>query len=259
MSKEKHSERDVREGATDTLIARLDRVERSPEAERLRARTYELLAIEPGARVVDVGCGAGRAVAELAGRGARVTGVDADERMVAVARERWPGADIRVADVGRLPFGDATVHGYRADKVLHELPDPAGALAEARRVLAPGGRVVLVGQDWEALVVDADDAALTSTIVRARASLVPSPRAARGQRGLLLDAGLGDVTTEAHTTVLTGPETLPLLTGLAEAACAAGAITRDQAGAWCAEQRERARADRLLLAVPLFLTAGTAR
>ncbi|WP_051572687.1 methyltransferase domain-containing protein [Streptomyces sp. PRh5] len=140
--------------------------------------------------MVDVGCGAGRAVAELAGRGARVTGVDADERMVAVARERWPGADTRVADVGRLPFGDATVHGYRADKVLHELPDPAEALAEARRVLAPGGRVALVGQDGEALVVDADDTTLTSTIVRARASLIPSPRAARGQRGLLLDAGL---------------------------------------------------------------------
>ncbi|MBP8536567.1 methyltransferase domain-containing protein [Streptomyces sp. MK37H] len=259
MSKEKHSERDVREGATDALIARLDRAERSSEAERSRARTYELLAIEPDARVVDVGGGAGQAVAELARRGVRVTGVDADERMVAVARERWPGADIRVADVGRLPFGDATVHGYRADKVLHELPDPAGALAEARRVLAPGGRVVLVGQDWEALVVDADDAALTSTIVRARVSLIPSPRAARGQRGLLLDAGLSEVTAEAPTTVLTGSEALPLLTGLAEAACASGAISRDQAGTWCAEQRERARADRRFLAVPLFLAAGTAK
>lgn len=81
-----------------------------------------------------------------------------------------------------------------------------------------------------ALVVDADEAALTRTIVRARASLIPSPRAARGHRGLLLDAGLREVTTEAHTTVLTGPGTLPLLTGLAQSACAAGAITRDQAG-----------------------------
>ncbi|AEM85051.1 methyltransferase domain-containing protein [Streptomyces violaceusniger] len=258
MSKEKHDERETREHATDGLIARLDRAERSPGAERLRTRTYELLAAEPGAPVVDVGCGAGRAVAELAERGARVTGVDADVRMVAVARERWPGADFRVADVGRLPFGDGTVHGYRADKALHELPDPAAALAEARRVLAPGGRVVLVGQDWEALVLDAADAALTRTIVHARASLIPSPRAARRQRGLLLDAGLSAVTAEAHTTVLTGPEALPLLTGLAERACAAGAITGDQAGAWCAEQRERARTDRLFLAVPMFLAAGTA-
>ncbi|WP_413811703.1 hypothetical protein [Streptomyces sp. OE57] len=49
-SKEKHSERGVRKGATGALIARLDRAERSSEAERLRARTCEPLAIEPGAR-----------------------------------------------------------------------------------------------------------------------------------------------------------------------------------------------------------------
>ncbi|MER8157846.1 methyltransferase domain-containing protein [Streptomyces sp. NPDC094472] len=222
MSKEKHNERETPEHATGGLIARLDRAERCPGAETLRIRTYELRAAEPGARAVDVGCGAGRAVAELTERGARVTGVDADVRMVAVARERWPGADFRVADAGRLPLGDGTVHGYRADKVLHELPDPAAALAEARRVLVPGGRVVLVGQDWKALVVDADGAAMIRTIVHAPAPhhrarpREPHPLAARRQRGLLLDAGLRAVTAEAHTAVLTGLGTLPLLTGLAE-------------------------------------------
>ncbi|MGW4894010.1 methyltransferase domain-containing protein [Kitasatospora sp. NPDC004240] len=240
------------------LLARLDAADRLPGAGRLRGRTYELLGAGPGTTVVDVGCGGGRAVAELADRGATAIGVDASDRMIAAARERWPTADLRVADARALPLPDASVDGYRADKVFHELADPASVLAEARRVLPPGGRIVLVGQDWDALVIDSDHPALTRAVVHARAELTVRPRAARRYRSLLLDAGFETVTVEVHTQVLTGPEALPLLTGLADAARSTGAVTRDQAELWSAEQRDRVRADRLLLAVPMFLAAATA-
>lgn len=150
------------------------------------------------------------------------------------------------------------MHAYRADKVFHELADPARALAEARRVLAPGGRIVLVGQDWDTLVIDSDDPALTRTIVHARADLVSSPRAARRYRNLLLDAGFDDVTAEIRTDVFTGPEMLPLLTGLSRAARSAGAVTSEQADRWLTEQRARAETDRLFLALPMFIAAATA-
>ncbi|MCO6010731.1 methyltransferase domain-containing protein [Actinoallomurus purpureus] len=240
----------------DVLIRTLDIADALPGAADLRARSYELLRPAPDARVADVGCGAGRAVAEMTERGARVTGVDVSERMLAVARRRWPGADVRVADACHLPFDDGELTGYRADKVYHELQDPARAAAEARRVLAPGGRVVLVGQDWDAFIIDSGDPALTRTIVHTRADLVASPRVARHFRGLLLDAGFAEVTVEVRTGVFTGTAMLPMVTGLAEAANAAGAITGEQAGGWIAEQTERARADRLFLAVPLFLAAA---
>ena len=74
----------------------------------------------------------------------------------------------------QLPFADATVDGYRADKVFHELSEPARALDEALRILAPGGRIVLVGQDWDTYVIDSDDPALTRAVVSARADLVPA-------------------------------------------------------------------------------------
>ncbi|MFG2217909.1 methyltransferase domain-containing protein [Streptomyces sp. NPDC048685] len=51
--------------------------------------------------------------------------------------------------------------GYRADKVIHELAEPKRALAEARRVLRPGGRIVLLGQDRYTIIVDSADPALT--------------------------------------------------------------------------------------------------
>jgi hypothetical protein len=50
---------------------------------------------------------------------------------------------------------------------------------------------------------------------------------------------------------------LPMLAGLAHAACAAGAVSGDQAGTWIAEQTRRARADRLFLAISVFTTSAT--
>lgn len=243
---------------TKALLSLLDAADRIPDVVALRARSYELLAPAPGSTVVDVGCGAGRAVAELAGLGVHAVGVDPDAWMLAAARERWPAGEFVEGGAEDLPLADASVHGYRADKVLHLLPEPGRAVAEARRVLAPGGGVVLIGQDWDASMIDSDDPVLTRTIVQARADLLGAPRAARQYRNLLLDGGFHDVTVEVRTLVFTDAATLPLLTRLAEPACASGAVDRAQADGWLAEQRRRAAADRLLIALPFFLAAGRA-
>ncbi|MFE7410307.1 methyltransferase domain-containing protein [Streptomyces laurentii] len=163
--------------STDALAALLDAADRMPGAAELRSFSYDVLGAAPGRSVVDVGCGAGRAVAELDGRGAAAVGVDPDARMIALARSRWPEADFRIAGAYELPLADSSVHGYRADKVFHELADPERALGEALRVLVPGGRIVLIGQDWDTFVIDSDLPALTRTLVHARADLTAGPRA----------------------------------------------------------------------------------
>jgi SAM-dependent methyltransferase len=133
-------------------------------------------------------------------------------------RVGWPGVDFRAGHADTLPLGDGEAGAYRADKVYHALPDPARALAEARRVLTPGGRIVLLGQDWDALVIESDDPALTRAVVHARADMVPHPRAARGYRNLLLDTGFTEVKVEVHTGIFTDTTMLPMLTGFAAAA-----------------------------------------
>lgn len=183
----------------EALIPQLDAVDASPGAAELRARSYELLRSAPGSLTVDVGCGAGRAVAELADQGVRVMGIDVDDQMIALARKRRPDGEFRVGDAYALPLGDGEASGYRADKVVHTLADPGRALAEAHRVLTQGGRVVLCGQDWDTFAIDSADPEVTRTIVQKRADLVASPRAARRYRNLLLDAGFRDVTVEVHT------------------------------------------------------------
>ncbi|WP_103352656.1 methyltransferase domain-containing protein [Amycolatopsis sp. CA-128772] len=223
-----------------TLLTLLDALDDRPQAADLRERTYSGL----GDVVVDVGCGSGRAVGELAARGVRAIGVDADPAMIETAAARWPAGEFHVADATALPLADGSVTGYRADKVLHVVPEPALAVAEARRVLAPGGRAVLTGQDWDTIVIDSDDPARTRSIVHARADGLPHPRIARRYRTLLLDNGFTDVTVEVRALVWTDAAALPVLANLGGD------------GAWLAEQTGRAREDRLFVAVPIFLATG---
>ncbi|GAA0946950.1 methyltransferase domain-containing protein [Pseudonocardia zijingensis] len=240
----------------ETLLA----FDRRPDSARLRMRTYELLKVEPGRRVLDVGSGSGTAVAELADAGADAVGVDTAEEAVAFAREHHPGCRFEVADALRLPFPDGSVDGYRAEKLYHALPDPDAACAEARRVLAPGGRIVLVGQDWDFLAIESDDPHLTATIVSASADDMAHGRVARRYRNLLLDTGFTDVLCEVHTAVLTDRELAVFtVTRLAAGAVRAGAVSDAQAGAWLDEQRARAERDRILVAFPQFVAAGTVR
>jgi SAM-dependent methyltransferase len=227
-------------GGMFTLLSRLDAVEDLPQVRDLRQRTYEGLA---GA-VLDVGCGGGRAVGELRARGVTAIGVDVDPAMVEAAAGRWPASEFRVADATALPFDDGSFTGYRADKVLHTLPEPERAVAEARRVLAAGGRAVLVGQDWDTFVIESADPVRTRAVVHARADAMPSPRVARRYRNLLLDNGFTEVSVEVHTFVFTGEAALPALSAIGD-------------GDWLDEQVKRAKDDRLFLAMPMFLAAGT--
>ena len=240
-----------------SLIRVLDAAESTPAALALREHGYDLLRLSPGATVVDVGCGTGRAVAEMARRGARAIGVDPDPEMLAAARGRFPEIAVREADATELPLGDGEASGYRADKVFHILPEPEKALAEARRVLGPAGRIVLVGQDWDTMVIASGLPELTRRIVHARADTIPHPRIARAYRNLLLDAGFGEVTFEVHTAIFTDAGMLPLLAKHAEAAHDTGAITAGELAEWLDDQNRLAAAGRLMMAIPMFLAAGT--
>ncbi|MDT0611044.1 class I SAM-dependent methyltransferase [Streptomyces lancefieldiae] len=95
-------------------------------------------------RVLDAGCGSGPLSAALRDRGALVTGIDASAGMLALARRRLgDDADLHVVDLGdRLPFADRAFDDVVASLVLHYLEDWGPTLAEIRRVLRPGGRLI---------------------------------------------------------------------------------------------------------------------
>jgi SAM-dependent methyltransferase len=98
-----------------------------------------------GRRILDAGCGSGPLSAALRDRGAIVTGIDSSAKMLELARRRLGAdADLQVADLGRpLPFPDAAFDDVVASLVLHYLEDWTAPLAELRRVLTQGGRLLV--------------------------------------------------------------------------------------------------------------------
>ncbi len=111
-------------------------------ADRRAARIVAAGGFRSGQRLLEIGCGIGVFTGRVADlTGAAVTGVDVSPELVAEARRRLPGLEFEVADAHALPWPDASFSGVFGSSVLHHL-EIAAALAEVRRVLEPGGRVV---------------------------------------------------------------------------------------------------------------------
>ena len=109
-----------------------------------RRRALLLGEARAGERVLDLGCGAGRFVAALREAGADPVGVELAEAALERARLNAPGADLRrLADDGSLPLEHASVDLVWCSEVLEHVADTAHLLLEVRRVLRPGGRLLV--------------------------------------------------------------------------------------------------------------------
>jgi len=117
-----------------------------------RAVEEHLLAQLPATaqgRLLDIGTGAGRLLEALGPRMVRAIGVDISRSMLAIARARLAekglaNCSVRQADMYNLPFPEAAFDLVTVQMVLHYAEDPPAVLAEAARVLAPGGRLVVI-------------------------------------------------------------------------------------------------------------------
>jgi uncharacterized peroxidase-related enzyme len=155
---------------------------------------HHRLGVSAGDTLLDIACGSGLAV-ELAGlRGARCAGIDAAARLIAVARDRNPDADLRVGDMHSLPWEDRSfdvVTSFRG--IWGTTP---GVMSEVRRVLVPGGRVGLTV--WGHIKASPGAWALTplslasAPKVENQAAMVALGRPGAGER-LLQEAGFTDV------------------------------------------------------------------
>src|SRR3954449_2819464 len=112
--------------------------------------TYEdalsRVGLEPGQRVLDVGCGVGSFLSLVTDRGARAFGLDASEALLDVARSRLADADLRVGDMEAMPYDDDTFDLVTGFNSFFFANDIVAALREAGRVAKPGAPIVI--QVW---------------------------------------------------------------------------------------------------------------
>ncbi|MGA8231742.1 MAG: methyltransferase domain-containing protein [Candidatus Acidiferrales bacterium] len=155
------------------FIRFMDEAQKLPAFQASRRLMLERIALEPGAAVLDVGCGPGIDLfdmVELVGPAGRLVGLDASEAMIAEARRRakelrFP-ITFEVGEAQALPFPDGTFDVSRAQRVLEHLPDAGRALTEMVRVTGPRGRIVVFDIDWDTLIIDHPERETTRTIVR---------------------------------------------------------------------------------------------
>jgi hypothetical protein len=127
---------------------------------------FEALDVTSGTRLLDAGCGSGLALVLAAERGAAVTGVDASEALLALARDRLRLAELRVGDLEALPFRDGTFEVVTAFNAVQYAEDQQAAVAELARVLRPGGRLAVA--TW-----GTPESCQTRVVLAAIASLLP--------------------------------------------------------------------------------------
>lgn len=134
-----------------------------------------------GKALLDIGCGTGTLAKALAGDGAAVTGIDPGAEALARARTAVPGARFEAASAEAMPFADGDFDGAVMLNSLHHVPHPALALAEAARVLRPGGALVVVEPLAEGTFFDALRPIEDETEIRAAAQAAIAEAVAAGR------------------------------------------------------------------------------
>lgn len=145
---------------------------------------FERASLRAGMAYLDAGCGSGMAAQIAAERGARVSGLDAADNLVAIARSRVPDADFRIGDLESLPFADHAFDLVTGFNSFQFAGNPAIALAEAKRVAKPGAYVVVA--TWG----KPDGMEAASLIGALRPLLPPPPPGAPGPFALSDEAAL---------------------------------------------------------------------
>jgi ubiquinone/menaquinone biosynthesis C-methylase UbiE len=183
------------------MIAMLDSFQ--PLHGRAKSVLLERLRPQTARTALDVGCGPGDDLLEMAGRmppGAAAQGVDASEVMLAEARRRAAAAGVevtfRVGDALSLPYPDAVFDVCRVKTVLQHVTDPLRAVREMVRVTRPGGRVGAMEIDLGTVVLDHPDQHLTQTVLDAFRESAAQPWMGRQLQRLFREAGLTGVTVD---------------------------------------------------------------
>ena len=249
-------------------IARIQqRLALTQELAARRTAVLEALAPRRGERVLEVGCGAGlllRDIGLAVGPHGLAVGVDISPDQVAAAERECQGVPAvkpEAADVRRLTYPDAVFDAAVAVQVIEYVEDVAAALAEVRRVLKPGGRILCLATNWDSAFWHGADPELTREMAAAWHGHAPHPNLPARLSPLLIAAGFHSVRQ------LPVPIVNPSLhensfaywgARLMAAYAADAGMARERTEAWLEQLEQAEQADEFFFSSVPILTTATA-
>jgi ubiquinone/menaquinone biosynthesis C-methylase UbiE len=177
---------------------KLEAIYSTREAVARRRAALDSVQPKPGERGLDIGPGPGLLACELArqvGPAGRIATIDNNPTMLAMTHHRAlelgvaDQVELHEADAKSLPFPDGTFDFVVASQIYEYVSEIGQALAEACRVLRPGGRLAIIDTDWDTLIIQAGDATLTTRVNRAWDEHLAHRTLPRQLPGLLQEAG----------------------------------------------------------------------
>ena len=169
----------------------------------IKQKSFELMALKPGQRVLDLGCGPGTDTAALGravGSDGEVHGVDYDEAMVARADARAQADGVSAwvshhhASATALPWASGFFDASRSERVFQHLLEPERAFDEMVRVTKPDGQLVVIDGDWATLTIDSDETDIERRLVQFHAThMMNNPYSGRHLHRMFKSRGLRDI------------------------------------------------------------------
>lgn len=251
------------------MVEAMERLYASRDVLRRRALVRAALGAQAGDRVLDIGCGPGFYVTELletVAADGQVVGVDPSSDMLAVATQRSEGfanVAFHQGNATALPVPDASFDRALSVQVLEYVDDIPAALAEMRRVLRPGGRLVLWDVDWATVSWYALDRDLMRRALDAFDKHLVHPALPQTLSAHLRDSGFENIRMDGH--VFATNELIPeayggaLVSMLKSYVVDQGGMAPEDAEAWRDEQRGLAAEGRFFFSVTQFCFTATSR
>jgi SAM-dependent methyltransferase len=234
------------EGAMLPELARcLDALSALPAFRAYKAATWAALDVRAGGKILDVACGTGFDLIEMAKRhpASKFCGVDRSEGFLAIARTRAAGLDnlrFEPGDACALPFPAGAFDGVRIDRSLQHIADPRGAVREMVRVARAGGRLAAAEPDWGTYLLyngdlSNDGLAAGETLAAQWRGSIRNPFIGRELGALFSACGAVGLRGAAHafsTSDLSCAETVFDLERVLAGAVASDALTAAAAARW---------------------------
>lgn len=234
-----------------------------PTAQSYKDAMMEHLAVQVGAKVLDVGCGTGQDTLDLAqvvGPYGHVVGIDHSETMLEVARTRAAQTQLPVdyvlADATRLPFEDASFDGCQASRVLVHLHDPERAVAEMVRVARPGARIVVADGDLDLVAIDIPDRTLARKVIHAACDQMVQGWIGRQVPRLFHAAGLRALRVEGRLMPLDYAFFQLAFRGIVQRAQTAGAVSEEDVTCFWKALEQAEQEQRFFARVGGFVVSG---